>query len=338
MNPLALLLQSLGPVGVAMGGITSVVTEATAAFGALGYTISSFVGAFAPGAVLAFQQSLYDFSAVIGSALLPVLNVMTTIVRGAADAILPLMTSLAPILDRIAEIFKGPLMAGVRQAVMVFTNLLPIVDYLVTVMEGWSSVMQAVQAIFSGFMNLITSWIGSFAGPIKSAAEFFRTALQNLARSAILAAASLAKLLGADSFIKGMITALGGLDKPGSATGLGAARNAQITDATSFGRTVAIAAVTAAGTPAVSKEDAWRESILQDLDALMNGRDSIMDTLAKSLAAQLSIVTAIAEFLGLKDKVKHVAPQPGPAPRRGGSTPPRRQRDAVDDWLPREEG
>jgi hypothetical protein len=250
----------------------------TGAFTQLQSAMSSFVGAFSPSAVLALNQAMYDLSAVVGSALLPVFNLLTSAVRQFSSILLPAVERLRPAIQTVADalgemldaammavellveplVFLGNIVAAVAQ---VFSGLTPL-------LKSWAVVAAGVQAVFVELFKALADSLG--LGQFSEWVDQFKAAMRQLATAAIVAASQLARFLGfGDAFDKGIRNALTGANRK-SAMGFGAAQDAKVgSDISGFGREVAaLAALATTGGPGAKKdeEQQWRADTLKALD------------------------------------------------------------------------
>ncbi len=254
--------------------------------------LKSSTSAFDPSAVMMLDHALTDVSAVIGSALSPVLRVTTDVVRAFSDALLPVMNDLAPILSEVAAVVGqvlmpvfGALSSALRPVIAVFSILLPPLQML-------GDFAKFASVIFSGFMTAISeafsamfNWKG-----VGAVVDNARTGFQKFTAAVIVAAGTLAKLLGANSFLRGMIDSLGA--NKGASFNIQAVKNAQVTDAMSFNRQLATNAAMASMAPdAMSGEDKWRADVLKQLISVQDGSSNSLKELA-------SLARAIKEAMG----------------------------------------
>ncbi len=297
-------IQAMAEVGFLSGPIRAT----GAAFTSLAQKLVPFVEAFAPGAVLAFNQAMRDTSAVVGSALLPVLNVMTGIVRHVGDALIPVAQKLAPILQTLADTVGKIIGVWVNTFASVLGAFADAIRPLMPIFEGLGSLLQAwgviVGGLLGGFMKMWTNLMGVPA----DGANKLKDAFQSLAKAAVLAVGALAKFAGADSILKGMINALGGEVKKGGSTGFAVPTNVQIQDAMSFNRDLAIRAFSAQGAPDPSDEEEWRKEALEELQKLNAGQTTTWETLKQSFASLertgKELTEALKALKGTSDVVK----------------------------------
>ena len=117
-------------VAEAFGAVASVAPKVAAAAGVLGSLISGLVGKANPAVAQQFTLALNDTLAVIGQALVPVLRVLTRLMRsfgdtlqsfagGVGEALASILDSLMPLFQVFLDVFAraGELVAGVLQFV-----------------------------------------------------------------------------------------------------------------------------------------------------------------------------------------------------------------------------
>jgi len=124
------MTAQLGEVVRAFGAVASVAPKVAAAAGVLGSLISGVVAKANPAVAQQFTLALNDTLAVIGQALVPVLRVLTRLMRsfgdtlqsfagGVGEALASILDSLMPLFQVFLDVFAraGELVAGVLQFV-----------------------------------------------------------------------------------------------------------------------------------------------------------------------------------------------------------------------------
>jgi hypothetical protein len=307
------LTALMGPVGEAVNVVKG-------SFDSLAGTLRPFVEAFSPSAVLVFDQAMRDLSAVIGSAVLPVFNVLTGVVQQVGAILLPVFQQLQPVIQEVAGVFAqlagnalenfGLLLAPLKMAGETFAQLLqallplstaitkfggmlislgaplqalvlgvvqmiagtlsPLmaaIDLLTPVFEGVTVLMQGVAAAVRGIISALVFNFG-----LRDALARLRDAIERTVTSILLYVARLAKALGADEFVQGMIDALGGGRR--SAQGFGAPRDAHVgSDVMGFDRELRALAVTATGVGKLSDEDRRHKELVAELQRIAKNTD-----------------------------------------------------------------
>jgi hypothetical protein len=272
--------QSRGPGALASAGQAA--GAALGAFGGIAAAVQPFVKAFAPATVELFQLALYDLTAVIGSALQPVLEGATEVVRAFADALLPAMQELRPAFQVLTDALVSLLVPAIDIFMGLFQSLVPVLQLVAELFAALAPLLRVSQVLMAAWVEVLNSVLASLFGgaDIKGAMDQLREGIQQLAKWTLLLVGYFARLVGATTFLNGLIKGLGGVAKKASAAGTGAARNAQFQGASDFGRSVALAAFTAqgAGRERKTQEDYLKETVEQ-LKAIRDGRENAVDQL-----------------------------------------------------------
>lgn len=249
-------------------------------FDSLVSTVRPYVAAFAPSTVERFDRAMRDTSAVVGRLFLPVMQSAVQIVRGFGDLLVPATRLLAPALRDLTGAFMTffDKMSGVWSA-----QLGVVIDAFRSLWEGlkagapvWEGLLEAWRAIAAISTGLFSAWVEVVKAVWSSVAGFLGlrdryaslgAALKDLSKQAIIAAAVIAKTLGADSFLAGLRRAF---EPParGASVGAAAAQNAQLTTGIDWARNLALAAATASGAAGQTPEDQFREEVKAALKAI----------------------------------------------------------------------
>lgn len=319
-------------VGAALSAVHGVAEGVVSAFQKVVSSVTPFVAALNPSAILQYNQASKDLQASIGVGLQPILATATDALRTFASFVLPIAEKLAPVFERVGGAFTA-----VAEPVMaVFSSLmdalLPLADAFAVLLEGlvpignilasvgqvvvaalspivaivsemikslggllgWFDILvapiQALSAIFSGVGELVKSVFSGFAGWLsgllgggtKGIFDTFKGALESMAKSVILATASIAKAIGLDSIVSGMIQGLQGGEKK-DATGLSVATNPTVSDLSSFGRQVMQASLLA-GEGVKDKADttnAFLKDVVGELQNIQKGIGGNVKALAE---------------------------------------------------------
>lgn len=147
------LLSSLGALNQSVG-------VAKAEFDSLAGSVTKYVQAFAPSAVILFNQTMRDLYAVVGQALLPVMNMLTESVRAVGSVVFPAMLALEPILRQLMDAFMGLWSSGL-------SSLTVLLDGLVTVADMFAQLYQALQPLMQLFSSLYGVILSLFILPLK---------------------------------------------------------------------------------------------------------------------------------------------------------------------------
>jgi len=146
-----------GPFALAMKDFTDVVTGATSG-------MEEFVKALSPVTLDLFNVAVEELMATIGQALLPVLDVFTSVVQRIADVISPLMQQLAPVLKQLAEIVGTVLIGAIDLLVGIFTAIGSVMGGTVNALSSFKQGLQeVVRWLIKGVAYLIKAFAGAEA-------------------------------------------------------------------------------------------------------------------------------------------------------------------------------
>lgn len=144
-----------GDAGNAVGMLSNAAKKLTGQFEAMAGPMKEFVGAFNPAAVAVFNQAMRDLNAVIGSALLPVFNAVTSATRSFADVLLPVVRELAPTMQQLADAVGNILAAQVRAAAGAMEAMVPLIEIVVGLFDAMAPLMDAVSSLFRAFFAVL---------------------------------------------------------------------------------------------------------------------------------------------------------------------------------------
>ena len=297
----------------ALGGLVGAVNTTTLAFGLASAAVVGSVQAFSPAIVEQFNMALRDLSAVVGEALAPVLQGLTTIAREVGAVLQPAMRALAPVFETLTATVLQVLLPVIDTWASVFQDLIPVINFFAEVFSNVGTIARVGGAFLAGWIELLrqgaaalAGWIGGLTGlanPAQSFTDWLKTALQSVGEAAILAAGYLAKLVGATGFLDGMIKSLSKAPgKPGMAaaediTGKGAAQNARVTTGADFEKSALAAAFVATGGGPEKKDTSdWLAEVVKQLEAIKAGDDNKVQQFLDKLN-QLEILKAIKDAL-----------------------------------------
>ena len=254
--------------------------------------ISSFVDAVNPGIMVQLDMATRDLTAVIGTALAPIMQAIVPIIKDLASAFLPvaravadafgsIIQSIGPAIDAITEIFfiaAATLMPIVEMVGDIFATIAPIFTALAAV----------AKAIWLAFGTLVTALVGimrdlfgfNVGDVLKDFAEGVQVAMNNLIAVLVRGIASLLKFFGFTSALSNLTKFFKGLAAPkASAEGIAAAQNAQVKSIESVGRDAALAAVIASVVPggkAGKKPEDFYADMVAELEGIGgNGTDLV---------------------------------------------------------------
>jgi hypothetical protein len=265
----------------------------TGTLGELGSMVGSFVGAFSPSTVMQFQMALADLTAVVGSALAPVMDALTTTARELGSVLLPFARQMQPIMTQLAQTVVQVLLPVLDNWGAVLQDMVPVFQFAADVFANVGTIARVAGAFMAGWIEQIQQWVSAImpsTDAVKSFSDMIRDATQWLAKSVLLLVAQFAKLVGATGFLEGMTKSLGkapgkpGLAKTEDDTGFAAAQQARFTTAMDFGKSVATAAFTATGGIEVPKDtNAWLQDVVKELEAIKGGTDGKVQAIMRAM-------------------------------------------------------
>lgn len=207
---LAAIASVVAPVAAAMTALNGVLIAAPAAFVGAAYAISKFTDAINPGLTMQLNMVMRDMTAIIGTALNPILQTMVPIIRDFADRMLPIarelgvyfkemMVYLEPVMKAFNVMYQaivGALMPSFKLVGDVFVVLAQIVGALMEVISGvlapFRTVAEALYVVLSPAIEAIKvlgQWLVDSGRNFRVLSEAFQFMLK-----------SFAKMLGLDSF------------------------------------------------------------------------------------------------------------------------------------------
>jgi hypothetical protein len=277
-----------GGIAAGMADVAGAAGLAAAAFTAAAGSVAGFVQAFSPATLLQFNLAMKDAAAVVGSALAPVLEIMTQAVREVSAMLYPVAQALAPVFQQLAETLKAVFMPIIDQVAANIQFLLPAIRFLGDLFSNLATVVRVNWAILAGFAQVLENFVASFmptGDTLKSFSDQVRDAFGELAKAALLTAAYLARLVGATGFIDGMLKSLtGGRAERRDATGLGAPSQARLSGVPEFAASVMTAAFTATGAGAGPKKtEDWLADAVKGIEEIKAGNDQSIDKLIEAI-------------------------------------------------------
>lgn len=168
LSGLAGLAQAIGAKGLSsqLGAMSSSITSVTGLFTGLEHSVVPLVQAYQPSAVLQFNQAIYDATAVMGSAVVPVLDVLTGIMRDFGDSLLPLVTNLAPSIEIVTDLFGGL----ASRFTSVFSSLVATITPLGDAFVG---MLVALEPLANAFINFEEMLLGGVSVILASLTPVF---------------------------------------------------------------------------------------------------------------------------------------------------------------------
>lgn len=254
--------------------------------------IGSFVDAVNPGIMVQLDMATRDLTAVIGTALAPIMQAIVPIIKDLASALLPVARLVAETFGRIIESLQPAIDAITEIFFVAAATLMPIVemvgDIFTTIAPIFTALAAVAKAIWLAFGTLVTALVGimrdlfgfNVGDVLKDFAEGVQVAMNNLIAVLVRGIASLLKFFGMTSALSNLTKFFKGLAAPkASAEGIAAAQNAQVKSIESVGRDAALAAVIASVVPggkAGKKPEDFYADMVTELEGIGgNGTDLV---------------------------------------------------------------
>ena len=228
-KPITNLTQGLGKfvgaTGAAVGAVMS-----------LGQTIGALVGKANPALLQRFEQTLDDVSAVVGRALIPVFETITSVMRAFGDTLATFAGTIGGVLSTIASgvmpvlLVQFEVFGRIGQALGgVLKSLGPVFSSIGAVMAG----------VFKAFQPLIDLLVDTLGGVLVTVLGNLAKVVEFVAVGVITLTQALGAIVGEiTGWVRDLLEYVGILDpersgtKPGSSVGA-AARNASFSDPSS---------------------------------------------------------------------------------------------------------
>ena len=167
--------EALGTVAVAAGLVVG-------SLGAITAIATGFVDALNPALMIPLNMAFKDLSAVVGTALTPIIAGATEIVRAFADMLVPVMAQLQPVIQSLTQVFvnlSGVLFEGLGRAAAAF---MPLVEMVADVLKSMAPLVEVVfvvaEALRSALNPILTALVGVFQimlQPILMMAEYLKS-------------------------------------------------------------------------------------------------------------------------------------------------------------------
>jgi phage-related protein len=126
------------PIAIGIGVLGSFVTAVqvgTDALLSVSTKVAGIVKAFSPAAFELFMDTLYDLTAVIGMALMPILQAFTMVFRSIADTLLPILRQMEPIFVTLGRAILSVLTPVINTLGKVLLSVMPALAHLAIVIE-----------------------------------------------------------------------------------------------------------------------------------------------------------------------------------------------------------
>lgn len=272
--------------------------------------IGSFVDAVNPGIMVQLDMATRDLTAVIGTALAPIMQAIVPIIKDLASALLPVARLVAETFGRIIESLQPAIDAITEIFFIAAATLMPIVemvgDIFTTIAPIFTALAAVAKAIWLAFGSLVTALVGimrdlfgfNVGDVLKDFAEGVQVAMNNLIAVLVRGIASLLKFFGFTSALSNLTKFFKGLAAPkASAEGIAAAQNAQVKSIESVGKDAALAAVIASVVPG-GKVGKKPEDFYADMVAELEGiGGNGTDLVAAINALPAKIASSVASLI-----------------------------------------
>jgi phage-related protein len=284
-------------VSGALSSLTEVVGSTTMAFSLASGAVLGLVQAFSPATVQQFMMALNDLAAVVGSALAPVLQGLTTIAREVGAVLLPVAEQLQPVFMQLTQTVLQVLLPVIDNWASVLQAMVPLVAFMGDEFSNLGTFARVFSTVMAGMIEQVKQWVAAImpsTGVFKGFTDGLRDAIEGIAKAALLLVGYFAKLMGATGFLEGMLKSLGkapgkpGMAETKDAGGFAAAQQARFTTAMDFGKSVATAAFTATGGIEGPKDtNAWLKDVVKELEDIKAGRDNAVDKTIRAVKQML---------------------------------------------------
>jgi hypothetical protein len=237
----------------------------------LATTLKSFTEALNPGMMGEFNRAMMDLAATIGTALEPVFQALIPVVQNVAGTLLPAMQALAPVFTQVGQWFENILGPAALALSIILQALAPVVALVLEVSNAFYRNLMAVVTVILTVYQTLFQWLASLVN-VSDFMKEFKKAMATAVSYVYLFAASIAKALGANEFIKNLIDNL--TPKQGVAH---AATSSSIQNFESISKDMASAAFIASGNGNIGKE-ADLGDVIKELKLLQEGKGTWMQT------------------------------------------------------------
>lgn len=239
-----------GQVEGIMGRLTKSLTDIADAFEAAVSPLKKFVDAISPGQVQVFNLAMRDLNATIGSAFIPVMQVMTEGVRRAAAILNPAVDALAPAFRSLSEALLSFMLPAVQTTSHALKSMSPLIEGIGDALHLLGDFLGVVNVIMLSLKDALGDFFkalvgGGAGGGLKSIFDQIKEGLQRFLVTLITVSAQIAKAFGATGFIEHLQKNLQELTK--TTGGKGGVSGVHITGLEQISKDLAQAAATAAG-------------------------------------------------------------------------------------------
>ncbi len=240
----------------ALGKLSGTVDAVVGPFMDLVNLATRFVSAVDPYVVAELNRAFRDLSAVVGGTLRPILYAAADVVRNTIGSLGPVMASLTPIVEKIANVIGSVLILQVENFATLLEGLTPIIDFfsdimvgIVQIMATWYRTLRPIIDVLIELGTQLLAFVANLLGVQGNAKDMFANlnkAFQELIKNVILAAATLMKMFGMDKTLSALIKGLQPQAK-GPLGGQAVAQNSQFVQIADLGKSAYQSAFAASG-------------------------------------------------------------------------------------------
>jgi hypothetical protein len=233
--------------GAALQTVGGAAADAAGQLNLVVATATRFVEAFDPSAVELMQDAFRDLQAVIGVALLPIIEVATDAFRQIGDVLLPVMTELQPVIRELANSVVTALLPVVQLLAQALSGVGAVMQFLGPIIETAAQLFRVLVSVVSAVIRSVAQALSAlFGSSFTSLANDFKNALRQMVTALVVGVGTLAKFLGATDFLRNYIQALEGGPR-GAAEGTAAITNVRQTSLPDLVKDLNLAAARATG-------------------------------------------------------------------------------------------
>lgn len=161
---------AIGPIVGVMGGVTAAMGALTGGFSILIEMVGKFVGALDPAMMEQLNLAFADLSAVIGIGLRPIISAAVVIVRSFADALVPVMRKLEPVITKLASVL-------ISIAIPLIVQWANQIEQSIPFLEGLVPILAIFGELFNGVLMLVIPLFKILAGVCLILVGVFNTLL-----------------------------------------------------------------------------------------------------------------------------------------------------------------
>ena len=281
----------MGGATAAVNGLATGIKAATDAimgpFQQLAGAVLPFVQALNPTLVYTFNEAMRSLQATIGTALAPVLQVLTSVVRHVSGILLPAMQAIAPVMQTVSRAVLQMLLPPIRLLADALTIFAPLLQFLADGLKAVSDAFQALSVIGRTlFQSLAKYLMGLFGGDLQDVMKRFRELMVRVVESLLVAVAYFAKLFGEAGlgFIRDMANNLRKIAEPTKPGAVPAPQDVGFKGFENIAKTIAAAAFAAMPGGDEEKTDTeWLKKIAESVDKVAKDNKGIKEYVEEAL-------------------------------------------------------